>query len=97
MQTANTTQQHAINLLMLKTISTMLKINVGMGEELHSLRVLADDVAHNIKALQEFNAELDANILQTAILQQDTVVREEFISVLQYLETNDLVDYAVCN
>jgi hypothetical protein len=92
---ASKQQQHTINLLMLQTISTYLNIYVGAGEDLQNLRVYTEDVAHNINALNAFNATLDADTLQSAIMGQDTLVREVFGKVLRFLEDNSLVAYSV--
>jgi hypothetical protein len=51
----------------------------------------ADDVAHNINALVNFNATKDVQALHDSIMQQDTLVREYYIDVLQYIENTKLI------
>ena len=51
----------------------------------------AQDVAYNTNALAQFNNTLNAQELHNAIMQQDTLVREYYIAVLQYIETKRLI------
>ena len=93
MQKVTAKQVNAINVLMLNTIKNYIANYVT--SELADT-IYADDIAYNASALQTFNATLDCNELQDAIMLQDTLVREEFINVLLYLENNNLVSITVC-
>lgn len=77
-----------INVLLLKT--TEQYINTFVNEEDIS-DMYATDVAHNINALVQFNTDKDALALHKAIIMQDTLVREFYISVLLYIEDNALI------
>ncbi len=85
-----------VNLLMQKTIANYINTYVTKDADATSFAMYADDVAHNINALQQFNATLDADLLQDAIIKQDTLVRECFYSTLKYLEQQNLVTRTVC-
>jgi hypothetical protein len=81
--------QFAINQIMLATISQYVQdFAVGADED---ILMYADDVAYNSKILKEFNVHLNAAKLHDAVLMQDTIVREYFIDVLQYIEGADLI------
>ena len=54
----------------------------------------ADDVAYNSKALAKFNKTGDCVALHDAVMSQDTLVREYYISVLRYIEDNALIPAA---
>jgi hypothetical protein len=86
------TKQHAlaINKLMLPLINTVAYINEDEND-LSMLKMYADDIAHNIAALQVFNSTLDASVLHDNIMRQDTCPREHFIAVLRYIEDNKLI------
>lgn len=89
-------QQKQINLLMLTTIQSYIACFATKDADVQSLQMYADDVANNITALTTFNSNLCADTLQNNIMQQDTLVREYFIAVLQYLEKQQLVTHSVC-
>ena len=89
-------QQKQINLLMLATINSYINCFATKDSDLQSLQMYADDVANNVNALTIFNSNLCADTLQNNIMQQDTLVREYFIAVLQYLEKQQLVTHSVC-
>ena len=86
------TKQHAlaINKLMLPLINTVAYINEDEND-LSMLKMYADDIAHNIAALQVFNSTLDASVLHDNIMRQDTCPREHFVTVLRYIEDNKLI------
>jgi len=77
-----------INVLLLKT--TEQYINTFVNDEDIQL-MYAEDVAHNINALVQFNTDKDVLALHKAIIMQDTLVREFYISVLLYIEDNALI------
>ncbi len=77
-----------INVLLLKT--TEKYINVFANEE-DIDTMFAEDVAHNINALVQFNTDKNVLALHNAIIMQDTLVREFYISVLLYIEDNALI------
>ena len=77
-----------INVLLLKT--TEQYINTFVNEEDIS-NMYATDVAHNVNALVKFNTDKDVLALHKAIIMQDTLVREFYISVLLYIEDNALI------
>ena len=77
-----------INVLLLKT--TEQYINIFVNEEDIS-NMYATDVAHNVNALVQFNKDKDVLALHKAIIMQDTLVREFYISVLLYIEDNALI------
>jgi len=100
-------QKHkfAINALMLNLIQEYIvsyarteQRDIGVNE-LHMLQMYAGDVVRNAKALEEFNATGDYLILHEAIMLQDTIVREHFFDVLEYIESNKLVNegYFACS
>ena len=72
--------------------------DIGVNE-LHMLQMYAGDVVRNAKALEEFNATGDYLILHEAIMMQDTIVREHFFDVLEYIEVNNLINerYFACS
>ena len=77
-----------INVLLLKT--TEQYINVFVNDENIDC-MYAADVAHNVNALVQFNTDKDVLALHKAIIMQDTLVREFYISVLLYIEDNALI------
>ena len=77
-----------INVLLLKT--TEEYINVFANEE-DIDTMFAEDVAYNINALVQFNTDKNVLALHNAIIMQDTLVREFYISVLLYIEDNALI------
>jgi hypothetical protein len=77
-----------INVLLLKT--TEQYINTFVNDEDIS-DMYAADVAHNVNALVQFNKDKDVLALHKAIIMQDTLVREFYISVLLYIEDNALI------
>ena len=93
--TTNTTMQKLtvthianINHLMLNTISTYIKqYNIANTYD----PLVITDVLHNTYALHKFNNTKNVQQLHTAIIAQDTLVREYFVNVLQYIENNNLI------
>jgi len=77
-----------INVLLLKT--TEQYINTFVDDEDIS-NMYAEDVAYNVNALVQFNTDKDVLALHKAIIMQDTLVREFYISVLLYIEDNALI------
>ena len=80
-----------INNLMLKTTESYISTFVS-EDDVSSISMYADDVAHNVNALVAFNATKDAQALHNSIMLQDTLVREYYISVLLYIERNKLIN-----
>ena len=81
-----------INNLMLKTTESYINTFVSEDEDVSSISMYADDVAHATNALVAFNISNDAQALHDSIMQQDTLVREYYIAVLLYIESNKLID-----
>ena len=81
-----------IQFLMLKTTEDYINTFVTSTDDSTSLSMYADDVAYNTNALVAFNKNKDAQQLHDSIMQQDTLVREYYISVLRYIETNKLIN-----
>jgi hypothetical protein len=79
----------AINKLMLPLISTLAYID--SDNDINTLKMYADDIAHNVSALCVFNNTLDAEVLHDNIMRQDTCPREHFYAVLRYIEDNKLI------
>lgn len=88
MQKLTITHITNINNLMLKTISTY--INTYNTANTYDPLVIADTL-HNTYALHKFNSTKNVQQLHNAIIMQDTLVREYFINVLQYIENNNLI------
>ena len=88
MQKLTITHITNINTLMLNTISTYINTyNIANTYD----NLIAQDVVHNSYALHKFNNTKDVQQLHTAIIAQDTLVREYFVNVLQYIENNNLI------
>jgi hypothetical protein len=81
-----------INNLMLKTTESYINTFVSEDEDASSISMYADDVAHAVNALVAFNASNDAQALHDSIMLQDTLVREYYIAVLLYIESNKLIN-----
>ena len=81
-----------INTLMLKTTESYVNTFVNDEDDVSSISMYAEDVAHNVNALVAFNATKDAQALHDSIMLQDTLVREYYISVLLYIERNKLIN-----
>ena len=92
MPKANSKQVLAINTLMLKTTESYINTFVSEDEDVSSISMYAEDVAHNINALVNFNATKDAQALHASIMLQDTLVREYYYAVLKYIESNKLIN-----
>lgn len=86
-------QQHIaeINKLVQQTVVEYINCFV-LDNDAADYELYAEDVAYNVNALVQFNATKDVQQLHDSIMQQDTLVREFFISVLHYIEDNDLID-----
>ena len=89
----NLDQVATVNKIMLKSIANYC---ATFGEDTASeqLEMYADDIAYNANALAEFNNTKDWQALYDSVYEQDTIVREEFMDVLDYLETNALAKSA---
>ena len=89
MRKLSNTHAVAINKLMLPLISTLAYIDEE--SDINTLKMYADDIAHNVSALCQFNSTLDTAVLHDNIMRQDTCPREHFIAVLRYIENNKLI------
>jgi hypothetical protein len=89
MRKLSNTHAVAINKLMLPLISTLAYID--SDNDINTLKMYADDIAHNVSALCVFNNTLDAEVLHDNIMRQDTCPREHFYAVLRYIEDNKLI------
>ena len=81
-----------IQFLMLKTTEDYISTFVTKTDDSSSLSMYATDVQHNTNALVQFIADKNAQNLHASIMQQDTLVREYYISVLRYIEENSLIN-----
>ena len=77
-----------LHVLLLKT--TEQYINCFVNDE-DANDMYAEDVAYNVNALVQFNTDKNVQALHKAIIMQDTIVREFYISVLLYIEDNALI------
>ncbi len=91
MRKVTKTHAVAINKLMLPLINTVAYIDEDEND-FSMYKMCADDVAHNVSALCVFNNTLDAETLHNNIMRQDTLPREHFYAVLQYIEDNALIN-----
>ena len=89
MQTKHTVK---INTLMLKTIENYVNTFVNDEDDVSSISMYAEDVARAANALVAFNADNDAQALHDSIMYWDTIVREYYIDVLLYIESNKLIN-----
>jgi len=88
MQKLTVTHITNINTIMLNTISNYIKhYNIANTYD----PTVVTDVLYNTYALQKFNNTKNVQQLHNAIIAQDTLVREYFIAVLQYVEQNNLI------
>ena len=88
----NATHIKRINKLMYATTISYIKcFATGRDADTSMYAKYAQDVAYNTNALAQFNNTLNAQELHNAIMQQDTLVREYYIAVLQYIETKRLI------
>ena len=92
------TQSHKreINMLMLKTTQDFIDFSTtqwGINRPItaENLQFHTLDIQHNINALVAFNTGNNVQNLHDSIMQQDTFVREYYIDVLQYIESNNLI------
>jgi hypothetical protein len=90
------TPQHIkrINTLMYRTTISYIKcfaLANNCPHMPHDYSMYAQDVAYNTQALATFNSTLNVQELHDSIMQQDTLVREYYIAVLQYIESKRLI------
>lgn len=88
----------AIANLMLKTTADYINAYCVNNSDTDNVDMYCADVAHNISALDVFNKTNNVMQLHDNIMLQDTLVREEYINVLRYIEQNNLInaDCFVC-
>ena len=87
-------QVRQINKIMLQTIGNYVADYAGENSADENLTMYADDVAHNIFALQVFNENKDVKQFYHSIMQQDTLVREYFGPVFDFLEDEELLPFS---
>ena len=80
-----------LQLLMLKTTEGYINTFVTEDDDNSSLSMYATDVQHNINALVAFITDKNVQQLHDSIMLQDTIVREYYIEVLRYIESNNLI------
>jgi len=89
----NLDQVATVNKIMLKSIANYC---ATFGEDVDSeqLEMYVDDIAYNTNALFEFNSTKDWQAFYDSVYEQDTIVREEFMDVLDYMSDNGLAKSA---
>ena len=81
-----------INKLMFKTTNSYIDcFCLTAPITTNNYSMYATDVQHNINALVQFNADKNVQKLHDSIMRQDTLVREYYIDVLQYIENTKLI------
>jgi hypothetical protein len=85
-----------INMLVLKTTQDYIDFSttqhgVNYPITADDLQFHTQDIQHNVNALAAFNKDNNVQNLHDSIMQQDTFVREYYIEVLQYIESNNLI------
>ncbi len=85
------THKQRIISIMLKTTAEYIDIFVTTNPEQDCYDMYANDVAYNTAALNDFVASEDYAKLHTAIIRQDTLVREYYYTTLVYIEQNALI------
>jgi hypothetical protein len=85
-----------INMLVLKTTQDYIDFSttqhgVNYPITVDNLQFHTQDIQYNVNALAAFNKDSNVQNLHDAIMQQDTFVREYYIDVLQYIESNNLI------
>jgi ribosome-interacting GTPase 1 len=81
-----------INKLMYNTTISYIKCFATSSDvDAANYSMYANDVAHNINALAQFNKDFNAQVLHNSIMQQDTLVREYYYKVLKYIENKRLI------
>ena len=96
MRKLTTAHKREINMLMLKTTQDYIDFSTTQwGDNFpitaENLQFSTQDIQYNVNALAVFNTSNNVQQLHDAIMQQDTFVREYYISVLQYIEQNALI------
>lgn len=88
------TEEHklAITELVFKDTANYIRIYCTDNTDTGGTGMCCDDIMHNINALNEFSKDNSVRKLHYAIMSQDTLVREHYISVLRYIENNNLID-----
>ena len=81
----------AITNLMFADIASYINIYCKDNTDVDNTDMYCADVAHNTSALDVFNKTNNVQKLHDNIMYQDTLVREHFISVLRYIENNNLI------
>mgnify|MGYP006271221279 CR=1 FL=1 len=84
-------QVTAINKMMLDCIGGYCRLfaadrAVDDENDVGYLAMIAEDVAYNAAALNEFNDTKDAKQLRESLYMQDTIAREQFYDVIDYID-----------
>jgi hypothetical protein len=85
------THKQNIIAIMLKTTAEYIDIFVSTNPDADCYDMYANDIAYNTSALNDFVESEDYAQLHTAIIRQDTLVREYYYAVLVYIEQNALI------
>lgn len=75
-----------INVLMQTLIAKYITWYFHKPEPDTDYAMYTDDVAYNVNVLQQFNKTGDLDVLYDGIMLQDTIVREHFVKVLEYVD-----------
>ena len=89
----NLDQVATVNKIMLKSIANYC-VMFGKDDDSEQLEMYVDDIAYNTNALAEFNSTKDWQAFYDSVYEQDTIVREEFMDVLDYMSENGLAKSA---
>ena len=83
---AKESQAVKINKMMLPLIASVGSLYRDDEDDLSMLNVCVEDVVCNAIALKEFNKDLNIKWLYASLMDQDTLPREHFSEVINYLE-----------
>ena len=84
-------QKLAITKQMFADIASYISIYCTDPINVEDTNMYCNDIAHNVAALHIFAQNNNVQQLHDNIMEQDTLVREHFISVLCYIEDNKLI------
>jgi hypothetical protein len=81
-----------INVLMLTLIAEYAEDMRRSVDDADIVIMYTNDIVYNTRVLVEFNAEFNVLKLYKDILIQDTIVREHFSEVLDYITSSNLIN-----
>jgi hypothetical protein len=81
-----------INVLMLTLIAEYAEDMRRSVDDADIVIMHTNDIVYNTRVLVEFNAEFNVLKLYKDILIQDTIVREHFSEVLDYITSSNLIN-----